>query len=133
MYVCMYIYIYIYKNKFWPAGQEKRLDLINELRAAERYKETATTVEEKRRRPQQPESHGVGLFAAPPPLLSQRLLLPFSHCACFSSFRLSHISDPRHPPSTSTPLSLSLALLTDIWFIPTFCLACSHPCFNIQG
>lgn len=29
-------------------GKEKRLDLINELRAAERYAETATTVEEKR-------------------------------------------------------------------------------------
>merc|ERR1719421_720961 len=29
-------------------GKEKRLDLINELRAAERFAETATTVEEKR-------------------------------------------------------------------------------------
>merc|ERR1719379_1808668 len=29
-------------------GKEKRLDLINELRAAERYAETATTGEEKR-------------------------------------------------------------------------------------
>ena len=32
-----------------PICQEKRLDLINELRAAERFAETATTVEEKRR------------------------------------------------------------------------------------
>merc|ERR1719486_166803 len=36
-----------YQNKMFE-GKEKRLDLINELRAAERYAETATTVEEKR-------------------------------------------------------------------------------------
>jgi hypothetical protein len=36
-----------YQNQMFE-GKEKRLDLINELRAAERYKETATTVEEKR-------------------------------------------------------------------------------------
>mmetsp|Transcript_2000 Transcript_2000/g.4511 ORF Transcript_2000/g.4511 Transcript_2000/m.4511 type:complete len:591 (-) Transcript_2000:95-1867(-) len=36
-----------YQNQMFE-GKEKRLDLINELRAAERYAETATTVEEKR-------------------------------------------------------------------------------------
>mmetsp|Transcript_25108 Transcript_25108/g.78157 ORF Transcript_25108/g.78157 Transcript_25108/m.78157 type:complete len:705 (+) Transcript_25108:91-2205(+) len=36
-----------YQNRMFE-GKEKRLDLINELRAAERYAETATTVEEKR-------------------------------------------------------------------------------------
>lgn len=36
-----------YQNEMFE-GKEKRLDLINELRAAERYAETATTVEEKR-------------------------------------------------------------------------------------
>uniref|UniRef100_A0A7S1QN72 Cilia- and flagella-associated protein 91 n=2 Tax=Alexandrium TaxID=2924 RepID=A0A7S1QN72_ALECA len=36
-----------YQNRMIE-GKEKRLDLINELRAAERYAETATTVEEKR-------------------------------------------------------------------------------------
>merc|ERR1719296_289577 len=35
-----------YQNQMFE-GKEKRLDLINELRAAERYAETATTVEEK--------------------------------------------------------------------------------------
>jgi hypothetical protein len=36
-----------YQNQMFE-GKEKRLDLINELRAAERYAATATTVEEKR-------------------------------------------------------------------------------------
>jgi len=36
-----------YQNLMFE-GKEKRLDLINELRAAERFAETATTVEEKR-------------------------------------------------------------------------------------
>merc|ERR1719161_684536 len=36
-----------YQNQMFE-GKEKRLDLINELRAAERFAETATTVEEKR-------------------------------------------------------------------------------------
>mmetsp|Transcript_53234 Transcript_53234/g.158697 ORF Transcript_53234/g.158697 Transcript_53234/m.158697 type:complete len:703 (-) Transcript_53234:118-2226(-) len=36
-----------YQNRMFE-GKEKRLDLINELRAAERYAETATTVEERR-------------------------------------------------------------------------------------
>jgi len=36
-----------YQNQMFE-GKEKRLDLINELRAAERYAETATTVEEKK-------------------------------------------------------------------------------------
>eukprot|EP00416_Gambierdiscus_australes_P040053 CAMPEP_0171104936 /NCGR_PEP_ID=MMETSP0766_2-20121228/61627_1 /TAXON_ID=439317 /ORGANISM="Gambierdiscus australes, Strain CAWD 149" /LENGTH=703 /DNA_ID=CAMNT_0011565655 /DNA_START=84 /DNA_END=2195 /DNA_ORIENTATION=+ len=36
-----------YQNQMFE-GKEKRLDLINELRAAERYAETTTTVEEKR-------------------------------------------------------------------------------------
>ncbi|CAK0848496.1 unnamed protein product [Prorocentrum cordatum] len=36
-----------YQNQMFE-GKETRLDLINELRAAERYAETATTVEEKR-------------------------------------------------------------------------------------
>merc|ERR1719310_1619509 len=36
-----------YQNLMFE-GKEKRLDLINELRAAERYAETATTVEERR-------------------------------------------------------------------------------------
>jgi len=36
-----------YQNQMFE-GKEKRLDLINELRAAERYADTATTVEEKR-------------------------------------------------------------------------------------
>mmetsp|Transcript_42229 Transcript_42229/g.99140 ORF Transcript_42229/g.99140 Transcript_42229/m.99140 type:complete len:706 (-) Transcript_42229:100-2217(-) len=36
-----------YQNQMFE-GKEKRLDLINELRAAERYAETATTTEERR-------------------------------------------------------------------------------------
>merc|ERR1711920_524000 len=36
-----------YQNQMFE-GKEKRLDLINELRVAERFSETATTVEEKR-------------------------------------------------------------------------------------
>merc|ERR1740129_510390 len=36
-----------YQNQMFE-GKEKRLDLINELRAAERFAETATTTEEKR-------------------------------------------------------------------------------------
>eukprot|EP00405_Crypthecodinium_cohnii_P019633 CAMPEP_0206472270 /NCGR_PEP_ID=MMETSP0324_2-20121206/32088_1 /ASSEMBLY_ACC=CAM_ASM_000836 /TAXON_ID=2866 /ORGANISM="Crypthecodinium cohnii, Strain Seligo" /LENGTH=702 /DNA_ID=CAMNT_0053946813 /DNA_START=21 /DNA_END=2129 /DNA_ORIENTATION=- len=36
-----------YQNQMFE-GKEKRLDLINELRAAERYSQTATTVEEKK-------------------------------------------------------------------------------------
>merc|ERR1719408_1079911 len=36
-----------YQNRMFE-GKEKRLDLINELRAAERYDDTATTEEERR-------------------------------------------------------------------------------------
>merc|ERR1719461_1741741 len=36
-----------YQNEMFE-GKEKRLDLINELRAAERFAETSTTIEERR-------------------------------------------------------------------------------------
>jgi hypothetical protein len=88
-------------------GQEKRLDLINELRAAERYKETATTVEEKRCRPQRGVTRAVSAL-------------------CFLLQSVSFLLHAFHPLAFPTPLisplslSLSLSLVTDICFTLTF-------------